>query len=284
MPKKYPFRVHQPKDFVHPQNSTSFNWSTNDVEKHHHTFYEFFMVTRGEYVHYLNYQPMHIKQGDFMLITPNDLHWFISKSGAMAQHINFCATPEKFKALCDALSDTLFEELTNAKQPLISLQPDQIKFLLNNASQLNFNELQENGLSKNSMIINEMLLFSISTAYKAIHLPKDDFPLWFKELLIKIHSPEFISMHVKDVYALANYAPATIIRSFKKYMGETIVSYLTKIKMQHACNVLINTNTTTLSIASSLSYDSLSTFNHVFKAYTGMTPTEYKKRHKTILQ
>ena len=91
-------------------------------------------------------------------------------------------------------------------------------------------------------------------------------------------------MHVKDVYSLSNYAPATIIRLFKKYMGETIVSYFTKIKMQHACNVLINTNATTLSIASSLSYDSLSAFNHAFKAYTGMTPTEYKRRHKALLQ
>ena len=97
-----------------------------------------------------------------------------------------------------------------------------------------------------------------------------------------MHSPEFISMRVKDVYSLSHYAPATIIKIFKKYMGETIISYFTKIKMSHACNVLLTTDATTLSIASSLSYDSLSAFNHAFKSYTGMSPTEYKKRYKEI--
>ena len=66
-------------------------------------------------------------------------------------------------------------------------------------------------------------------------------------------------------------------------MGETIVSYFTKIKMQHACNLLVTTDATTLSIASSLSYDSLSAFNRAFKSYTGMSPTEYKKSRKENL-
>lgn len=282
MQKKHPFRVHQQKDFLYPHQTVSFNWSTNDVEKHHHAFYEFFMVTKGEYIHYLNNQPMHIKRGDFMMITPNDTHCFVAKEGTMAQHINFCATPEKMKALCYALSDTLFEEITSKEQKVIPLLANQIEFFTQSAAQINLNEIHENNISRNLMIINEMLLFSISTIYKTLFIPQDDFPLWFKDLLIKIHSPEFISMRVKDVYSLCHYAPATIIRFFKKYTGETIVSYVTKIKMQHACNILVTTNATTLSIASSLSYDSLSAFNHAFKSYTGMTPIEYKQRHKEI--
>ena len=282
MQNQYPFRIHQKKDFLYPHSESSFNWSTGNVEKHHHTFYEFFLVTKGEYVHYLNYQPANIKRGDFMMITPNDTHWFIVKPGTNAQHINFCATPEKFKQLCNALSDTLYEEITAKEPSLISLQPYQIDFFTNCAAQINLNELHEKNMSRNLMIINEMLMFALSTVYKTLYIPQENYPLWFQELLTKMHSPEFISMRVKDVYSLSYYAPATTIRFFKKYLGETIVSYFIKIKMQHACKAFINTDATTLTIASSLAYDSLSAFNHAFKSYTGMSPTEYKKIHKNI--
>ncbi|MBQ5927072.1 MAG: helix-turn-helix transcriptional regulator, partial [Clostridia bacterium] len=50
--------------------------------------------------------------------------------------------------------------------------------------------------------------------------------------------------------------------------------------MNYACNLLATTDATTLSIATSLAYDSLSSFNHLFKAHTGVSPTEYRKSHK----
>lgn len=277
MDKKY--RTHTQKDFVKPFNVVSFNWSTNNVEKHSHTFYEFFMVTQGEYTYIYNERTVSIKRGDFMMITPGDVHQFIAKPDTFAQHINFCTTPEKFIALCNALSISLFEKITEKEQNIISLQPNQIDFFINNATQMKIKPQTEDIVAQD-LIINEMLFFAISTVYKALFMPQGDPPLWFKELLMQMHSPEFISMRAKDIYSLSHYSPATIIKFFKKYTGDTITSYFTKIKMQYACDALLNTDATTLSIASSLSYDSLSAFNHAFKAYTGMSPIEYKKAYK----
>lgn len=267
------------KDFVKPSAFVSFNWSVNNVEKHDHHFYEFFVVTKGEYSYSFNDHATTIKRGDFMLVRPGDTHAFIASDNS-AQHINFCATTEKFRSLCDALSPTVYDELTKREHGIISLSPSQIDFFTNDAIQIHLNNPSDSIDPFELLLINEMLVAGASIAYKVSLAPQKDLPTWFKELLILIHSPESISLRAKDVYSISHYAPTTIINLFKKYTGETVISYLTKIKMTYACDALLNTDATTLSIASSLSYDSLSAFNHVFKSYTGMSPIEYKKKHK----
>ena len=283
MKQSEPLRLHGKENFLYPHMSFSFNWSNNDVEKHRHSFYEFFVITNGEYIHYLNDVPMVVKRGDLMMITPQDTHQFVAKNGTSSQHINFCVVPEKLLQLCNALSENVYRHVIAAEKKPVALTPDLLEFFLSHAAQIRLNELHENCISCNLVTIGECLTLAISTIYKASLAPEQSFPAWFKELLEKINSPEFLSMRVKDVYSLSHYAPSTIVKFFRQYLGETIVSYLTKIKMHHACMLLLSSDLTTLSIASSLSYDSLSAFNHAFKSYTGMSPSEYKKSRKSVI-
>ncbi len=64
---------------------------------------------------------------------------------------------------------------------------------------------------------------------------------------------------------------------FKKYMGETIFDYLTKVKIEKAKAMLKEENSRVYEISAKLGYKSKTYFSTLFKEYTGMTPREYRE-------
>ena len=63
---------------------------------------------------------------------------------------------------------------------------------------------------------------------------------------------------------------------FHQYMGCTLVAYLTKFRLNYACNLLKYSNYSVLQIAEMSSYNNLSHFNHTFKKYVGCSPKDYR--------
>ena len=84
-------------------------------------------------------------------------------------------------------------------------------------------------------------------------------------------------MKLKDIYPLAPYSQSMLNIYFNKYVGMTLITYITTLKVSYACNLLRYTDDSPLDISSKLSYDSLSHFNRVFKKITGKTPIAYRK-------
>ena len=71
-----------------------------------------------------------------------------------------------------------------------------------------------------------------------------------------------------------------VIRGFRKYTGETVVSDLTRAKMESAKRLLASTDLTVLDIAGRLGYGSVSHFNKLFRDFTEMSPGEYRRRYR----
>ncbi len=66
---------------------------------------------------------------------------------------------------------------------------------------------------------------------------------------------------------------------FKKHVGCTYYSYLTSLRIRHACTLLLSTDTNIKKIALSSGFLDISTFNKAFKKTTGVTPKEYRDRN-----
>lgn len=67
-------------------------------------------------------------------------------------------------------------------------------------------------------------------------------------------------------------------RVFGEVFGLSPFEYLYKIRINRACAALCGTQKSISEIAEDVGYSSLSSFNRHFKAVTGKTPTEYRKR------
>ncbi|ADO56561.1 AraC family transcriptional regulator [Paenibacillus polymyxa] len=65
---------------------------------------------------------------------------------------------------------------------------------------------------------------------------------------------------------------------FKEVTGLTVIQYLNNIKIQHACNLLINTKLTILEIGNECGFNSSMYFCKIFKQTIFMTPSEFRKK------
>ena len=68
---------------------------------------------------------------------------------------------------------------------------------------------------------------------------------------------------------------------FKKEVGETIASYIRKMKIKAAKNMLLNTNFSSHEISSYLAFSSQSHFIRIFKQEVGITPKEFRDTYYT---
>ena len=71
-------------------------------------------------------------------------------------------------------------------------------------------------------------------------------------------------------------------RIFREAVGETVMGYVNRRRLFLAAGELAGTGNSVLSVALKYGYDSHEGFTRSFKAYLGVTPTEYRKYHSFI--
>lgn len=71
-------------------------------------------------------------------------------------------------------------------------------------------------------------------------------------------------------------------RMFREVVGDSVMRYVTKRRLSLAAEELAETDTSVLEIALKYGFDSHEGFSRSFRAYMGVTPTEYRKYHLSI--
>jgi YesN/AraC family two-component response regulator len=94
---------------------------------------------------------------------------------------------------------------------------------------------------------------------------------------------EFINLHYAEDLCLEKMAgmtetsPKYFSNFFKKAIGINFIEYLNKIRIQHAKELLKNSDILISDIGSKVGYANSSTFTSTFKKYCGISPAEYRK-------
>jgi len=73
-----------------------------------------------------------------------------------------------------------------------------------------------------------------------------------------------------------HYSPSYLSRIFHSEKGITINSYLNKVRIEYAVQLLRTTNMTVKEIALRSGYINISHFNRIFKKTVGVAPTYIK--------
>ncbi|WP_018151527.1 helix-turn-helix domain-containing protein [Leeia oryzae] len=68
-------------------------------------------------------------------------------------------------------------------------------------------------------------------------------------------------------------------RFFKRHTGCTVLEYIARLRLGHACQLLIQTDKPIALIANQSGYESLAHFNRQFKGIKGMTPSQFRKHY-----
>jgi AraC-like DNA-binding protein len=104
------------------------------------------------------------------------------------------------------------------------------------------------------------------------------------------HEPEHINRvlslvdaHFAERLTLAELAKAamlserTLNRYFVQHLGESAGRYLSRVRIGHACRMLIDTSWPISTIASRSGFPNVANFNRQFRAFKNTTPNEYRK-------
>ena len=84
---------------------------------------------------------------------------------------------------------------------------------------------------------------------------------------------------ISELAEICAMCEATYRKRFKQLTGVSPVQYITRLKVQKACELLTDGELSHNDISEFLNFSSISYFYRVFKDVTGMTPNEYKAKH-----
>lgn len=83
-----------------------------------------------------------------------------------------------------------------------------------------------------------------------------------------------------DLAALSGYTPSGFSRAFKRKTGTSFVRYLHGIRLNRACELLISGDAHVTEICFEVGFNNLANFNRQFRACKGMSPSEFRRRHR----
>ena len=89
---------------------------------------------------------------------------------------------------------------------------------------------------------------------------------------------------VEDMASYAGFSKYHFCRLVKQFTGSSFYDYLLSQRILNAERLLMNPEMTITDVAMQSGFNSISTFNRIFKEYKKCTPTHFKMLHRTNLQ
>jgi len=245
-----------------------------------HNFYEFYYVAENEMLVTIDNEKYLLKEGEFILVPPMSWH-------AMEPHetyatgivVSFDATgypDEIFSGKLSALGRQILSNLVNIYAKNCNESEFRLKMLSDNPD-----KEKDFGYKQALRINTEWLMMDI--LQKRIQAEKQ------KSRSEKQYNPlaestlEYLEQHFREnpslnrIAADLNYSVPHICRVFKQNYNESIVNYLTKLKIDEALKLIELNNHSFREISDSLGFDNVAYFTRIFKQQTGMTPSAYRK-------
>lgn len=267
--------------FPFPETGVNYHWCyQNATSYHNHDFYEFTLITDGKVQHLHNGKKCVGSKGMLFLIKPEEYHQFSPFNDTPTKQINFSITPQMFERLTSTIWQyDILEKINKCEIPNdLTLPKKTWDNIFNLVDQIN-----QSPEAKNIHILVKTVILELTTCIMnrleiaETLAPHQNAPTWLSNFLETLNNPSVFTLKLKDIYPLAPYSQSMLNIYFNKYVGMTLITYVTTLKVSYACNLLRYTDDSPLDISSKLSYDSLSHFNRVFKKMTGKTPIAYRK-------
>lgn len=254
----------------------AFNWLNRDYPIYHeHSHWELFVIMSGEICHNINGKEELLKKGDVCLIRPVDKHSLKLKRKQKDnyQHINFMFSDEFARKILGVYD--CYEEVLNEKESIhFALDAYDISMIYDKTLLAQNLSQQKYEMSTKAIVSRILVKF-----FEQRTLFDSEYPEWLNEFMIYINNPDVFGKSTRDLAKYTPYSYSRLTTLFKQYVGVTIVDYVNEKRMIYAKRLLRTTKLTTLQISEMIGYNSLSSFNHLFKDTFGVTPTEYRKEH-----
>lgn len=269
-----------------------------EIQLHKHEFIEISYVYNGKGIHILDNKKFEVSQGDLFIINTETPHSFFpldEHNSGMLKVYNCMFQTEFIKNLDIEipllreithmfLYKSLYEEESefDADLKLSASQQADISLLFEKMY-IEYSTKQEGYISILKLLLPELLI-KIYRAYKTHHELNSCSCKSFKHQII-LDSIDYLKhnfskkLKVDDLCSQAFLSKSYFSTLFKSVTGTNVVDYLQKIRIEKACELLLEDNHKVTEIMEMVGYNDYRFFNKSFKKITGVTANEYKKKH-----
>lgn len=251
---------------------------------HSHDFIEINLVCEGYGFHYINDRTIPSAKGDLFIIPVGESHVFRPSSTNTSQPFsvyNIVIRPDALEPWLAVASNAgdireLFQRIEDAGFRLPNCPPA--------VSQLveNMHLEYEVGDRGSETILMGQLLQLLTILIRRLRHGDET------ERLSPVTIQSLIE-HMRHRYADSSYSLGELAEvtgltvnqlhyRIRKYLGMSFTHYIRKLRIEECCRLLETTDAKVYRIAEQVGYHDLKFFHAVFKAETGLTPFQYRRR------
>lgn len=250
--------------------------------KHLHEKFEILIALSGKAESIVNDVPQTLVTGTVVLSRPGDIHEIRLYPNEEHLHRDIYIATPKMKRICDCISPSFYNELTESVAPVVfEIEPRHLQLL---ESKLLFleNIKYDPTPCTNSDFENlhTCIVYEILSDYMAHKISRSKtYPEWIQELISYLNNPNYLSLKISELAKLVNYSREHLCRAFKKTVGQTLESYITESRINYSLSLLSDTDLSVAYIANELGYESQNSFTRNFRKQIGITPMAWRKNH-----
>ena len=233
------------------------------ISSHSHDFYEFVYYLSGDGETKIGSKKYYFKEGSYAFIEPgvnhSEKHYGISRVFIVGFYLN-----EE-----DSIPNTYFKEEDN---PVIF---DMVK-----------NLLKENKIK--GAYYDKLFILYMDTILTLLLREQNSTPQTIKNKSIEravsyIDEYFFTEIDLGKIASDAGYCTDRFRNIFKSIVGVTPKKYILDKRLNYAKKLLIETNNSVEEISQLSGFNYYSRFSLFFKEETGISPSEYRKKHTTTI-
>ncbi|WP_158289493.1 helix-turn-helix transcriptional regulator [Paenibacillus flagellatus] len=250
---------------------------------HHHEFVEISLVTEGQGTEIVNGAEHRLKPGSICLLLPYHLHALKLDEGKPLH--KFC---------CMFDMNVLFQsDFAEVGRWLVKLSDDTAPFydlpagpfealrsvLFALEAEYGSESPGKAGFMRIKLLEAIYLYFRNHPGFAAFDPPAASRPGEWD--IVKYVNTHFLdeSISLEEVAARFGVSVFAVRGAFKRLLGKNFLEYLHLLRVRRATSLLTATDMSVAEIAYDVGFSSLRSFTRVFKEATGVSATDYRKRH-----
>ncbi|WP_194541322.1 AraC family transcriptional regulator [Paenibacillus sp. JZ16] len=261
---------------------------------HCHDYFQIWYVAKGGFQHTVNQQAYEISKGDIFVIPPFTLH-SVSISPEEDIEIYGCEFMPAFvnERFQEMPTDHAFFDVAFLEYFLRKEMNAQAKITLDTVTDVTVQNALKDMLIEYErrtpffqIALKAKLLILLSILVRQVNgeLLREGFEKSEKyrgimtRVVDHIHNHYQEDMNINDLCTLSNLSRSTFCILFKEWTGKTFNRYLTDLRILQAMMMLKQPELTVTDVCYSTGFNELSYFCRIFKKYTGISPTDFRKQ------
>ena len=279
------FRVKQGNhEFVtYPENTSIRIWPgrvADDYEQHFHSAVEVILPLKGEVLVTTAEGEYHVRAGEVMIIPAGSNHSLHMGEGSerelLLYELNGAFTLKEFGAIRQMMAKPIYidQEMACSEQ-VRALFFEMIRVHRSGAMLRNLYNYAQ--LLEIYAILGEEYLKTSATPSELYALNRQLYGEdAFNRALDYLNKNYMEDISLDSLAAYAGFSRYTLSRMFRQHTGSTFTQYLSKRRVDMAMELLASTRVPITQVALQCGFNSIATFNRVFRDVKGCTPTQYR--------